>query len=74
MLHAFGLLNALCQVPGMRSALLHASEELRKRLGGRAVSAIVPDLCAAGLLMPAGYSPYSACFPLGRLFVLTQPY
>lgn len=56
MIHAFGPLNALCQVPGMRSALLHASEELRKRLGGRAASAIVPDLRAAGLLMRAGYS------------------
>jgi hypothetical protein len=34
MIHASGLLNALRQVPGTRSALLHASEELRKRLGG----------------------------------------
>lgn len=40
MIHALGLLNALCQAPGMRSALLYASEEFRKRLGGRATSAI----------------------------------
>jgi acetyl esterase/lipase len=32
MIHDFGLLNALSQVPGTRSALLQASEELRKHL------------------------------------------
>ena len=32
MIHDFGLLNALSQVPGTRSALLQASEELKARL------------------------------------------
>ena len=32
MIHDFGLLNALSQVPGTRSALLQASEELKVRL------------------------------------------
>ncbi len=32
MIHDFGLLNALSQVPGTRSALLQASEELKKHL------------------------------------------
>lgn len=32
MIHDFGLLNALSQVPGTRSALLQASEELKMRL------------------------------------------
>lgn len=61
MIHAFGPLNALCQVPGMRSALLHASEELRKRLGGRA-----PHAHGVSRRIPRA--------SLGRLFVLTQPY
>jgi acetyl esterase/lipase len=32
MIHDFGLLNAISHVAGTRSALLHASEELKKRL------------------------------------------
>jgi acetyl esterase len=32
MIHDFGLLNALSQVPGTRSAVLQASEELKKHL------------------------------------------
>ena len=32
MIHDFGLLNALSQVPGTRSAILQASEELKKHL------------------------------------------
>ena len=32
MIHDFGLLNALSQVPGVRSAILQASAELKKRL------------------------------------------
>ncbi len=32
MIHDYGLLNALSQVPGARSAMLQASEELRKHL------------------------------------------
>jgi acetyl esterase/lipase len=32
MIHDFGLLNALSEVPGTRSALAQASEELKKHL------------------------------------------
>jgi len=32
LIHDYGLLNPLSQVPGVRSALLHASAELKKRL------------------------------------------
>ena len=32
LIHDYGLLNALSQVPGVRSAILQASEELKKRL------------------------------------------
>lgn len=32
LIHDYGLLNPLSQVPGVRSALLHAAAELRKRL------------------------------------------
>jgi len=32
MIHDFGLLNALSEVPSARSALLQASEELKKHL------------------------------------------
>jgi acetyl esterase/lipase len=32
LIHDYGLLNPISQVPGVRSALLHASAELRKRL------------------------------------------
>src|SRR2546430_11695631 len=32
LIHDYGLLNALSQIPGVRSALLQASEELKKRL------------------------------------------
>jgi acetyl esterase/lipase len=33
MIHDFGLLNPLSQIPGTRSVILQASQELRKRLG-----------------------------------------
>jgi len=36
MIHDFGLLNPLSQIPGNRSAILQASTELRRRLGSRA--------------------------------------
>jgi len=32
LIHDYGLLNAISQVPGVRSAMLHASAELKKRL------------------------------------------
>jgi acetyl esterase len=32
LIHDYGLLNPISQVPGVRSALLHASTELKKRL------------------------------------------
>jgi acetyl esterase len=32
MIHDFGLLNALRQIPGTRSAMLQASAELKKHL------------------------------------------
>jgi len=32
LIHDYGLLNALSQVPGVRSAMLQASAELKKRL------------------------------------------
>jgi acetyl esterase len=32
LIHDYGLLNALSRVPGMRLALLQASEELKKQL------------------------------------------
>src|SRR5262249_61787775 len=33
LIHDYGLLNAMSQVPGVRSAMLQASAELKKRLG-----------------------------------------
>jgi acetyl esterase len=36
MIHDFGLLNPLSQIPGTRSAILQAATELRRRLGSRA--------------------------------------
>jgi acetyl esterase/lipase len=39
LIHDFGLLNALSEVPAVRSALLQASEELKTRLATGAVSA-----------------------------------
>ncbi len=32
LIHDYGLLNAISQVPGVRSALLQASQELKRRL------------------------------------------
>jgi hypothetical protein len=32
LIHDYGLLNPISRVPGVRSALLHASAELKKRL------------------------------------------
>jgi acetyl esterase len=46
MIHDFALLNPLRPVPGTRSVLLHASQELRKRLGcARATSGISIMTC-----------------------------
>jgi acetyl esterase len=39
LIHDFGLLNALSEVPAVRSALLQASEELKTRLATGAVAA-----------------------------------
>ncbi|MEA3146190.1 MAG: acetyl esterase, partial [Verrucomicrobiota bacterium] len=33
LIHDYGLLNAISQVPAVRSALHQAAEELKKRLG-----------------------------------------